>query len=159
MGVLAKMVSWVQPSDLIPPKRRWRLLRMIGIDAQPTNIGAGCYFGSTRCSIGLRTFINRECFFDALEQITIGTDCAFGPRVTVLTSSHELGDAERRAGRLTSAPVTIEDGCWIGAGVTILPGVTIGRGTVIAAGALVADDCEPDSLYVGVPARRVRGLT
>jgi acetyltransferase-like isoleucine patch superfamily enzyme len=30
---------------------------------------------------------------------------------------------------------------------------------VVAAGAVVTGDCEPDGLYAGVPARRVRDLT
>jgi maltose O-acetyltransferase len=36
--------------------------------------------------------------------------------------------------------------------------VTVGDGCVIAAGAVVAKDCEPNGLYVGVPARRARDL-
>jgi maltose O-acetyltransferase len=52
--------------------------------------------------------------------------------------------------------VRIGDRCWIGARATILPGVSIGDGTVVAAGAVVTKDCEPDALYAGVPARRLR---
>jgi maltose O-acetyltransferase len=40
----------------------------------------------------------------------------------------------------------------------VLPGVTIGAGCAVAAGAVVTADCEPDGLYAGVPARRVRDL-
>jgi maltose O-acetyltransferase len=40
----------------------------------------------------------------------------------------------------------------------VLPGVTVGDGCVIAAGAVVNADCQPDGLYAGVPARRVRDL-
>lgn len=53
---------------------------------------------------------------------------------------------------------TVGDGCWIGANATILPGVTVAPGCVIAAGAVVTKDTEPDGLYAGVPARRVRDL-
>ncbi|WP_290368283.1 DapH/DapD/GlmU-related protein [Microbacterium sp. Bi121] len=52
--------------------------------------------------------------------------------------------------------MTIGAGAWIGAHATILPGVTVGRGAVVAAGALVTEDCVPNGLYVGVPARLVR---
>ena len=37
-------------------------------------------------------------------------------------------------------------------------GVTVGDGCVLAAGAVVTGDCEPDGLYAGVPARRVKDL-
>ncbi|MCR4913326.1 MAG: acyltransferase [Lactobacillus sp.] len=55
-------------------------------------------------------------------------------------------------------PVKIDDGCWIGANVTILPGVHIGKGCVIGAGAVVNKDCEPNGVYVGVPAKRIKDL-
>jgi acetyltransferase-like isoleucine patch superfamily enzyme len=35
------------------------------------------------------------------------------------------------------APVTLEQGCWIGRGALALPGVTMGAGSVVAAGAVV----------------------
>lgn len=55
-------------------------------------------------------------------------------------------------------PITVGDGCWIGARAVILPGVTIGDGCVIAAGAVVSKDCAPNGMYAGVPARRIREL-
>ena len=55
-------------------------------------------------------------------------------------------------------PVTIEDGCWIGAGVTILPGVVIRAGCVIGAGSLVTKSTEADCLYYGNPAKKVHDL-
>ena len=53
-------------------------------------------------------------------------------------------------------PVVIEDGCWIGANVTILKGVRVGRGSVIAAGAVVTKSCEPYSIIGGVPAKLIK---
>nr|WP_304437690.1 DapH/DapD/GlmU-related protein [Frigoribacterium sp. Leaf44] len=50
-------------------------------------------------------------------------------------------------------PVTIEDGCWIGANVTILPGVTLGRGSVVGAGSVVTKSYPPNSKLAGSPAR------
>lgn len=55
-------------------------------------------------------------------------------------------------------PIVIGRGCWIGANVTIMPGVTIGDGCVIGAGSLVTNDCEPNGVYVGIPARRKKEL-
>ena len=52
--------------------------------------------------------------------------------------------------------MVIEDGCWIGANVTILKGVTIGRGSVVAAGAVVTRSCPPYSIIGGVPARVIK---
>jgi maltose O-acetyltransferase len=148
----------VARSALLPRKARWALMRLAGVRTDAWNISPGCFFSGT-VTIGRGTIINRECLFDGHAPITVGERCAIGMRVTVATSSHEPGGPERRAGELTAAPVAVGDGCWIGAGATLLPGVTIGDGAVIAAGAVVASDCEPHSLYAGVPATHVRHLT
>lgn len=55
-------------------------------------------------------------------------------------------------------PIIIEDGCWIGANVVIMPGVTIKKGCVIGATALVTKDTEPNGLYVGKPAHKIKDL-
>jgi maltose O-acetyltransferase len=78
--------------------------------------------------------------------------------VMILTSEHALGPHERRGGEVVGTPVRVGDGCWIGARAVLLPGATVGDGCVIAAGADVRGDCEPDTLYAGVPARPVRRL-
>lgn len=90
--------------------------------------------------------------------IVIGNDVEVGFRVTFVNSSHQVGQDSHRAGKGFARPIVVGSGCWIGANVTILPGVTIGRGCVIGAGALVTKDCEPNGLYVGVPAKRIKTL-
>jgi maltose O-acetyltransferase len=145
-------------SALIPRSLGRVLLRWAGLDVGRAAISAGCFFGGRRVSIGSGTFVNHECFFDNSAPIRVGVDCAIGMRTSIVTASHELGSPQRRAGANTAAPVVIEDGCWIGANVTILARVTIGHGTVVAAGAVVTEDCKSDAIYAGVPARQVRSL-
>lgn len=55
-------------------------------------------------------------------------------------------------------PVYIEDNVWIGGGSIILPHVKIARGGVIGAGAVVTKSTEENSLYLGVPAKKIRTL-
>ena len=45
----------------------------------------------------------------------------------------------------------------VGANSVILPGVIIGEGAVVGANSLVTKDCEPWTIYVGSPARPLRG--
>jgi acetyltransferase-like isoleucine patch superfamily enzyme len=57
--------------------------------------------------------------------------------------------------------VEIKSGAWIGAGATINQGTNlskrmIGFNTIIGSGAVVLRDCDADSVYVGVPARKIK---
>lgn len=54
--------------------------------------------------------------------------------------------------------VKISRGSWIAPGCIILPGVTIGPDSVVGAGSVVTKDVEKESLYAGVPARKIRKL-
>ena len=113
---------------------------------------------ASRLRIGAGAFINIECVFDLAAPVTVGDKAYLAHRVMILTASHEVGPAGRRAGPRTAAPIVIESGAWIGAGVTLLPGVTIGAGSIVAAGSVVIDDVKPDTMVAGVPARPVREL-
>ena len=55
----------------------------------------------------------------------------------------------------------IEDNCLIGMGSTILDNAVVHSGCIVAAGALVLSgaELEPNSLYAGVPAKRIREIT
>jgi len=113
------------------------------------------FYGRGRIEIGENTWVGPRCRFysDQSVTITIGKNCDIAPEVVFVVGSHEVGDESRRAGAGYCKPITVGDGCWIGARVTIHGGVTIGCGAVIGAGALVLDDVPANTLVVGVPAK------
>lgn len=151
------------------------------------NVGKGCFFGKIRlwdCKrngvifgnkvmiyrgteihgksdmpviIGDKTFINQQCIIRA--NVKIGENVAIGQRVNIISDSHEIGAPDRRAGKTYYPAIEIGNGCWIGTNATILGNVKIGEGTIIAAGAVVTKDCLPNSLYAGVPARKIKDLS
>ncbi|MGQ9639616.1 MAG: DapH/DapD/GlmU-related protein [Candidatus Bathyarchaeia archaeon] len=51
---------------------------------------------------------------------------------------------------------TIKMGASIGANSTLMPGIVVGEGSIIGAQAIVTRDVPPGTVYVGVPARRLR---
>lgn len=158
----AEVLRWtarVSPltSYLLPLGLRRALLRLAGvrIGAQVTGL-RHCGFQTRRVSIGDGSFVNVGCWFEGSGQIDIGRDVFIGPQVMIVTSVHEIDDGRQVARMPAPSEVRIGDRCWLGARAMIMPGVTIGPGTIIGAGSVVTKDCEPDALYVGVPARRVR---
>ncbi|MFZ4056704.1 MAG: acyltransferase [Ferruginibacter sp.] len=56
----------------------------------------------------------------------------------------------------TTALITVEDDCWIGANAVITAGVTIGKHSVVAGGAVVTKSIPPYSVAVGNPARVIK---
>jgi maltose O-acetyltransferase len=152
----------VAASPIFSTRVRVRLLRWAGVDIRT----AAGVFPHVRFVTGHDVtihdgaFVNIGVLFDAGAHIDLGANVAVGPGVQFLTSSHSLGPAWARngGGHAEVAPIIVGEGSWIGAGAIILGGVTIGRGCVIGAGAVVSGDCQPNGLYVGVPAKHKRDL-
>lgn len=107
-------------------------------------------------TIGDGVFINQQCIIRP--GTNIGDNVSIGPKSTIVTDTHELGDGGKRAGKNIHLPISIGNGTWIGANVTILAGVTIGSGVVVAAGAVVTKDVEDNVLVAGVPAKVIKTL-
>lgn len=57
---------------------------------------------------------------------------------------------------VSNAPVLIGNHAIIGSGCVVLPGVTIGDGAAIGSLSMVNVDCEPFTVYGGVPAKRIK---
>lgn len=153
------LVNGLAASALTPRVLRYGIYRLCGMAVDSASILPGQLFMSRAIRIGKGAFINQRCFFENLEApIEIGANTSLAVEVMLNTGVHPIASAECRCGPVKGAPIKIGSGCWLGARVSVLPGVTIGDGCVIAAGAVVTKDCEPNGLYAGVPARRIRNL-
>ena len=151
---------------LVPPLRTaW--LRMLG-----ARIGSGVVLHDVRffnlyrrglsgLAVGDDCFLGDECLLDLAEGIVLGAQVTLAERVLVLTHTN-VGYKEHPLQKhfpASAAPVRIDSGSFVGAGVTLLPGITIGAGSFVAAGAVVTADVAPRALVAGVPARQVRALS
>jgi acetyltransferase-like isoleucine patch superfamily enzyme len=112
----------------------------------------------SKLNIGERTTINTPCQIELNAQVLIGSRVGIGHDTVIITSNHELGPAEQRMARMRKEPVTIGDGAWIGARVTILPGVTIGPGAMVAVGSVVTRDVPANAMVAGNPAKLIGWL-
>jgi tetrahydrodipicolinate N-acetyltransferase len=109
-------------------------------------IGAGCHVG-------------KASFLDLAAPITLEARCTLSMRVTLLTHI-DVGHSPLHDHLYPTqrGPITVGEGAYIGANVTILHGVRIGRCAVVAAGAVVRDDVPDYTVVGGVPAHNLKQL-
>ncbi len=97
----------------------------------------------------------------AEERITIGDDVWVGANCVITDTDFHPLELEARLARPldgATAPVTIEDGVFIGMHTLVLKGVTIGARSVIGAGSVVTRDIPSGVVAAGNPARVLRPL-
>lgn len=122
-----------------------------------------------------------QCYptFLPLPRIKIGNNCYIGYHFTILAggdvtiddwvliashvliTSHNHGmDPDSEIAymnqSLTTSPVHIGKGCWIGENVCILAGVSIGEKSIIGAGSVVPRPIPPHCIAVGNPAKVIK---
>ena len=153
------VAAYNQTSPLEEDTLRGILIDLFGSVGEGAGIRQPFYvdFGA-HITFGARSFANTGFTAIDIAPITIGEDVLIGPNVQLLTATHPLDAAKRRAKWQTGLPITIGDNVWLAGGVIVLPGVTIGENTVVGAGAVVTKDLPADVLAVGNPARVVRSL-
>ena len=107
--------------------------------------------------IGNGTHIGDHSIIDCAANLTIGKDVAIGPNCVLYTHDHDYSSESAAAwkGPLICKDIVIDDGAWVGSGVTILPGVTIGKRAVVAAGAVVTKDVPAHTIWGGIPAKQI----
>lgn len=113
--------------------------------------------GDTRAELRIAdgAWIGQDCYFHSAGGIHIGAQAGIGPRVMVLTSTHEEipPPAAILDAPLRFAPVEIGAGADVGIGSILLPGARIGAGAQIGAGSVVTGDVPDGCVAMGVPAR------
>lgn len=93
--------------------------------------------------------------------IQIGDFTIINQNSTIAHDTEIGGFSHLAPGSVISGNVKIESGCWIGAGAVINQGLpkkklTIGENTMVGSGAVVIRSCQSNSVYAGIPAKRIK---
>jgi maltose O-acetyltransferase len=151
------------------PQRRARLLRTVLIRAIGLNIGSGTRFSGMpviqssepgslwpRLRIGENCEIGINVILEFAETVTIGDRVTLADGAVVMTTTHELGPKEHRAGTFIRSPVSIGNDVRIGENAIILPGAIIGDAAQVMPGSVVNARVAPGITVSGIPARPLR---
>ncbi len=170
----ARATDWMLRYNSLPyadHSKRYDMIReLFGSVGTNVSVGDGTIIGfGDNIHVGNNVSINYRCILNDCNSIVIGNDVLIAPGVQMNTASHPTSLSERITPdwssdsgeyrwRTFAKPITIGNGCWIGANAMIIGGVTIGDGAVVAAGAVVTKDVEPYTMVGGVPAKIIKKL-
>lgn len=103
-----------------------------------------------------------NCTIVSRESIKIGKNVFIGGDCKIYdTDFHSINLYDRLKTvdkNIKSKPIVIEDGVFIGEGVTILKGVKINKEAVIGAGSVVTKDIPNSEIWAGNPAKFIRKI-
>lgn len=108
--------------------------------------------------VGENFYANFDCIILDVNEVIIGDNVMFAPRVCIYTATHPVDADERNEGLEYGLKVTIKDNVWVGGNSVILPGVTIGQNAVIGAGSIVTKDVPDNAVVAGNPAKVIKML-
>lgn len=108
----------------------------------------------SKVPIGKNTHLNFNTTIMSADQVTIEDNVKIAANCQFLANNHDPYDREK----LLTAPITIKNNAWLGAGVSVLAGVTIGENAIIGAGAVVDKDVPANSIAVGIPAKVIKTI-
>lgn len=102
-----------------------------------------------KVAIGNYVWIGSGTNLYSVDSIIIGNNVSISFNVFIATANHDIYDITFPT---TSAPIYIEDECWISTNVLILQGVRVRRGTVVSACSLVTKEIPEGMVVSGIPA-------
>lgn len=106
--------------------------------------------------IGNYVWIGEQVWIDNLSQVSIGDNTCLSQGAMLLTGNH---DYRRSTFDLTTRPITLADGVWIGAKAVVCAGIHCESHSVLAVNSVATRSLDAYGIYQGNPAVFVRHRT
>ncbi|WP_461049068.1 WcaF family extracellular polysaccharide biosynthesis acetyltransferase [Spirosoma arcticum] len=103
--------------------------------------------------VGNHVWIGEQVWIDNLSEVVIGNHVCLSQGAMLLTGNH---DYRRSTFDLTTRPITIDNGVWIGAKSVVGPGVHCQSHAVLAVNSVATHSLNPYGIYQGNPAVWIR---
>lgn len=148
VGFIAKLK--VKTGKIIAKKFPHNKVRIWGIKLCGFEVGNQVYIGEDLIIASIIS--EKSCSLKIQDRVAIG------PRVTLVLSSDANYSKLMEFIDPIKGSITLEDDCWLGAGVIIMPNVTIGRGSIVGAGAVVTKSIPENCVATGIPAKVIKRI-
>lgn len=90
-------------------------------------------------------------------QLVIGSNCMLSRNINIMTyDGHPIFDCESKKQINQPKNINIKNNVWIAANASILKGVTVEDNSIIGFGSVVTTDIVANSIYAGVPAKKIK---
>ncbi len=143
-------VRWRTRMDVLPFNRFELGDKSTIEDFCTVNNGVGDVLIGSNSLVGMSNVI--------IGPVTIGNNVIMAQNIVASGLNHEYRDVTMpiHEQKIITAPIVIEDDCWIAANSVITAGVTIGKHSVVAGGAVVTKSIPPYSVAAGNPAKVIK---
>lgn len=130
-------------------------------------IERGCYLKNTKIYIednNCEVRIGKQSTIEGAEfdvkedfsKLTIAENCMLSQDIYITTSdSHSILGSEEKLRKNFGKSVLVQSNVWLGRDVKILKGSNVGTHTIVAAGSIVVGELDANSIYAGIPARKI----
>lgn len=106
-----------------------------------------------KLELGDHVWIGEEAFLLNFEKLSIGNNVCISQRSFLCGGNHDYRNPSMP---YRNGPITLHDGCWIGANCFVGPGVTIGKDTVVTVGSVIISDQEEGIVVTQPPTFKVK---
>ena len=103
--------------------------------------------------VGDYCWLGEGAWIDNLDKVYIGNNVCISQGAMLLTGNHDYTIYNMP---YRNAPITIEDGAWIGAKTVVCPGVIVKRNAILTVGSIVTKEMQTNGIYQGNPAVKIR---
>jgi len=94
-----------------------------------------------------------DCYIENLDMVNIGEHCCISQQAVIITGNHNY---QKASFDLITAPITIEEGAWIGAAAKVGPGVRVYSHAILTMGSVATKTLDAYGIYQGNPAVKIK---